>query len=458
MKTLRRRLAALYTVTTGSILILVMAAFFLSSVRESKNAGLDQFQVIWNSLTSRFQSSNAYSHGYLAQTEADYQTIIHIQENGIPFRYQGSWAPATDRDILIDRAIKLAKAQGVSTDTAPVSSTMNLSSLMTIEGDAGDQYYARVLSLSMGKTLKSICVISYIPPISQSLGQTLPYLCLLGIFSLLGLWLISWCFVGWSLKPVEESRKKQAQFMAAASHELRSPLAVLKSAAQTMIHTPSETASLLPLMDQECSRMSRLVDDMLLLASVDAKTWSIYKEEIDMDTLLIDLYESYEPACKEKELSLHLELPQETLPKIQGDPDRIRQVLFILLDNAKNYTPAGRSITIKAFMEQSGREDPLSLPARRILASFAGRLPHGARVHKKHALILQVEDQGCGIPDEHKPYIFDRFYQADSARTDKQHFGLGLSVAKELVELHHGTISVKDGNDGGSCFVVTLPC
>lgn len=429
MKTLRRRLTALYTVTTGSILILVMAAFFLSSVKELRNAGLDQFQVIWNSLTSRFQSSNAFSHGYLAQTEADYQTIIHIQENGIPFRYQGSWTPATDRDILIDRAIKLAKAQGVSTDVAPVSSTMNLSSLMTIEGDVGDQYYARVLSLSMGKTLKSICVISYIPPISQSLGQTLPYLCLLGILSLLGLWLVSWYFVGWSLKPVEESRKKQSQFIAAASHELRSPLAVLKSAAQTMNHTPSETASLLPLIDQECSRMSRLVDDMLLLASADAKTWSIHKEEIDMDTLLIELYESYGPACKEKGLSLHLKLPHETLPKILGDPDRIRQILFILLDNAKNYTPAGHSVTIHAFMD-----------------------------HKKHALILQVEDQGCGIPDEHKPYIFDRFYQADSARTDKQHFGLGLSVAKELVELHHGTISVKDGNGGGSCFVVTLPC
>ena len=101
---------------------------------------------------------------------------------------------------------------------------------------------------------------------------------------------------------------------------------------------------------------------------------------------------------------------------------------MILLDNAKTYAPAGSLVTLEAFSD-----------------------------HKKHALVLEVRDQGCGISDESKPYIFDRFYRADKARNHKEHFGLGLSIAKELVLLHRGSISVKDGEHGGTCFSVVLP-
>ncbi len=174
--------------------------------------------------------------------------------------------------------------------------------------------------------------------------------------------------------------------------------------------------------------MSRLIDDMLFLASSDAKSWNVDKKEVDMDTLLIDLFESFQPVCREKGISLHLSLPDQTLPIIIGDPQRIRQLLMIFLDNALQYTPAGRSIYVRAQINP-----------------------------KKKLLILQVEDEGCGISPEHKPYIFDRFYQADSARSDKQHFGLGLSIARELTLLHHGTVSLSDGSEGGSCFSVTLP-
>ena len=88
MKTLQKRLAGLYTITTGSILLLVMGAFLLSSIQSNRNAQLEQFQVIWNSLTSRFLTSSIFSHGFLAQTEADYQMVVHIRENGTPLLYQ----------------------------------------------------------------------------------------------------------------------------------------------------------------------------------------------------------------------------------------------------------------------------------------------------------------------------------------------------------------------------------
>lgn len=428
MKALHKRLTALYTITTGTIFLLVIEAFLLSSMKERCNAQLEQFQVIWNSLSSRFLSSNTFSHGFLSQTETDYHMIIHIRENGTPLLYQGSWSPDTDRQKLIRLAQEQAEAQGVFMDRPPVSSTFTASSLLLIEGEHHDSYYASVMASSTKNGVRSICVISHIPPVWEELRGTVLYLCLLALLGIGALGFISWKFVGWSLIPVEESRKKQAQFIAAASHELRSPLAVLRSAAAVLKNSPPEKESLLSVIDSECARMSRLIDDMLFLASADAKTWSIHLQEMDVDTLLIDLFDAFQPPCREKGIRLYLVLPDSSLPQIIGDPERIRQLLLILLDNAVNYTPSGRSIHIR-----------------------------GSVSTQRQVLILQVIDEGCGIPDKDKPYVFDRFYRADSSRNSKQHFGLGLSIAKELAELHRGTIHLSDGEQGGSCFSVELP-
>ena len=265
MKTLQKRLAGLYTITTGSILLLVMGAFLLSSIQSNRNAQLEQFQVIWNSLTSRFLTSSIFSHGFLAQTEADYQMVVHIRENGTPLLYQGAWQPLTDRRTLIKLAADQAAAQGVFIDQAPISSTAVSSSLMTIEGEHKDSYYAIVLVLAVKNGVKSICAVSYIPPARESMGGTVLYLCVLAVFGITCLGLISWKFVGWSLKPVEESRQKQARFLAAASHELRSPLAVLRSGIAALASSPKAKDTLLPVIDSECVRMSRLIDDIQAL-------------------------------------------------------------------------------------------------------------------------------------------------------------------------------------------------
>ena len=222
MKTLRIRLTCLYTMTTGAILLLVMVSLLLFSVRDSQKDRLEQFQVIWSSLNSRFLASGALSHGYLAETEAGHHMIIHISENGIPFLYRGSWNPDTDRLTLIDRALKQAEDQGVFTDQAPVSSGINTTSLMVIEGDQGDRYYAMVSAASTKNGVKGLCAVSLIPPVLESMKETF---LLMGVLSVLGagcLWFISWQFVGWSLKPVEESQKKQARFIAAASQDRKS--------------------------------------------------------------------------------------------------------------------------------------------------------------------------------------------------------------------------------------------
>ena len=107
MRTLRKRLTCLYTCTTGLILLLVMAAFLVSLVREARHTHQEQFLRVWNSLVVRLQSSNAFSHSFLAQTETDYQMLIHIRENGTPLLYPGAWTPGTSRELLDRKSTRL---------------------------------------------------------------------------------------------------------------------------------------------------------------------------------------------------------------------------------------------------------------------------------------------------------------------------------------------------------------
>ena len=428
MKHLQLRLTWLYTFTAGLILTLAMTSFLMLRIHETKQEQLERFYSTWNMLSLRLQSDTILSQSFLAQLEVEQQSIIHIEENGIPFLYQGSQDIATSRQTLIKRTKNQAEKQGIVCFSAPVSSSSLTSDLFTIEGDFQEQYYAMVLVLAHKNGVRSLCFLMYLPPVWQSLKETLFLLCGLEAVGILGLLLVSWHFVGWSLQPIANNHRKQAEVIAAASHELRSPLAVLRSAIPAIFAAPERKEALLHTMDLECSRMSRLIDDMLLLASADAKTWNIYPQKTDVDTLLIETYEAFLPVCHEKQITLYLDLPEESIPCIWIDPERIRQILSILLDNALFYTPAQKAI--------------------HICVSLAN--------HSRY-LVIQVKDQGCGIPRENQPYIFDRFYRADKARSGKEHFGLGLSIAKELAILHGGTITVADNPGGGSCFSVTLP-
>ena len=109
-----------------------------------------------------------------------------------------------------------------------------------------------------------------------------------------------------------------------------------------------------------------------------------------------------------------------------ADADRIKQVISIILSNAVSYTPDGGKIKI-AYTSDNSRH------------------------------IIRISDSGSGISAEDRQHIFERFYRADRSRTDRSHFGLGLSIAKEIIDLHKGSISVDDSELGGTCFAITLP-
>ncbi len=241
------------------------------------------------------------------------------------------------------------------------------------------------------------------------------------------LFLVSRLFVGKAVAPVEAALQSQKEFIASASHELKSPLAVIQANAETLDFEKSDPAS-----EQkrnvilgECSRMSELIRSLLSLAASDAGRWSMDMRSSDVDTLLIEVWEEYAQPAQKRNLRLDLNI-EEHYPRLICDKDHIKQALGILLDNAISYSPPGLSIEM------------------------------GANVTEK-SMIFYVVDHGPGIAEKVKDKIFQRFYSGDVSRTDKNHYGLGLSIASEIVKLHHGIILLKDTPGGGCTFEIQLP-
>ena len=202
-------------------------------------------------------------------------------------------------------------------------------------------------------------------------------------------------------------------------------MANVEAVHNTEIQDP-QAQTCLKTIDSECSRMSKLVRDMLLLASSDADKWTIQKNDVNIYTLLITLYEAFEPVCIRKSIFLKLDISEESYPVLYTDRERLFQILSIYLDNAVYYSPENSTIEIRT--KQTSKE-----------------------------LTFYVVDHGCGVAEEDKPFIFNRFYCADKSRTDKSHFGLGLSIAKELSRILGGKIGFEDTAGGGATFYLTIP-
>lgn len=385
---LKYRLTMLYALTTGIILTIVVIAVSIISQLSLLNKIEETFQTHIMNISTKLQTDTYFNVSWLAAMESENNLIIYIEENAKALLYHGAWNPPSDRAALIQQAKEQAKRFHTDTTIRPVSAA-SISPVFTIQGQQKDEYQCIVISYPSAKGYKSMVLLYYISPFLKTL-------------------------------------EKQQEFVAAASHELRSPLMVIQSSAQAIEAVPEKTTQFTQTIRKECQRMSSLISDMLTLASLDAQNWPIKLDTLDINTLLIDTYELYEPICLEKQMKFDLHLPDDLLPSIQGDKERILQILSILLDNAVSYNSDGKPIQLVASL------------------------------HKNYVSIAVI-DQGPGILEEQKEKIFDRFFRSDTSRKDKQHFGLGLSICKELVILHKGTLNITDTPGGGCTFTVRLP-
>lgn len=222
----------------------------------------------------------------------------------------------------------------------------------------------------------------------------------------------------------------QRALVADASHELRSPLTALGGQLdvlrRAMVDDPHAAAELVKSMRREVMRMSRLVEDLLTLARIDAQgSQALRHEAVSLHAIARDVYEQARvlPSAQGKDVQLAV---LDTVT-VLGDPVRLHQVLLNLMSNAVEHTPAGGVIALSLVR-------------------------HGDRA------LVRVRDTGPGIAPDHLPHIFDRFYRADSARArDRGGAGLGLAISRAIVEAHGGHIAAANAPDGGAELTVALP-
>ncbi len=235
------------------------------------------------------------------------------------------------------------------------------------------------------------------------------------------------------LARLEKAFKRQKELTSDASHELRAPLAVIQAEASLTLQKNRDARTYRQSMEviaTEAERMSGIIKQILFLARTDSDRQTLSFKEIDLNRLLSDLCDEIDILCQDKGLKLRY-CPGFTV-NILGDGALLRRVFVNLLTNAIRYTPVNGSITVTLSTENLSTENKMAA--------------------------IKFTDTGIGIPNEDLPYIFERFYRVDKARSRASGgSGLGLSIADQIVKAHGGEIHVKSKIDQGSTFVVNLP-
>ena len=224
----------------------------------------------------------------------------------------------------------------------------------------------------------------------------------------------------------------QRQFMADASHELRTPVTTTRTAANVALQRQHreehEYRETLTIIEQQATRLSRIVDDMFTLARADAGTYPVRQMPMYLDEVVDDVVKAARVLASTREVSIEA----ATIPSaaLTGDEDLIRRLMVNLLDNAIRYTPPGAAVRVDLE-----------------------RAPGG--------YALSISDHGPGIPPDVQPYIFERFYRADTARARRGEAdggaGLGLALARWITEVHDGNLTLTRSSEAGTTFTAFLP-
>jgi len=225
---------------------------------------------------------------------------------------------------------------------------------------------------------------------------------------------------------LDEAFTSQRQFMGDISHELKTPLSVLKGELEVTlkrIRSTQEYETALHSSLEEVNRLAGIVENLLTLARFDAKTTTLYAQSLDLDLLIKDTVEAIQVLAVQKEITLQYNSAQ--MVNITADKHQVKRLVLNILDNAIKYTLPGGKITIDLRQQDAWAE-------------------------------IDITDTGIGIPEAELPHIFDRFYRVDKARSSVG-FGLGLSIAQSIAKAHGGKIVAKPNFLQGTIFTIFLP-
>lgn len=226
---------------------------------------------------------------------------------------------------------------------------------------------------------------------------------------------------------IRNLEKMKKIFVANVSHELRTPLTAIKGFAETLLDDERDDTSrhYLDVLLRHTDRLIKIVSDLLLLSKLEEKGAKLDLEDVDPEKLLVNVVKLFEQRLREKNLNLRIEAGAN-LPVIKADIFKLEQMLINLIDNAIKYTDKG--------------EIRVSL------------------VQRDMQIVIEIADTGVGIPREHLEHVFEEFYVVDKSRSKKLGgTGLGLTIVKDIVSLHKGSISIESIAGGGTKFSVVLP-
>ncbi len=231
---------------------------------------------------------------------------------------------------------------------------------------------------------------------------------------------------GRTIDPIEKALEEQKRFVADASHELRTPLTALKTSLEVALRdkkmTTKEARATLESNLEDINSLQSLTNNLLGLARYQEGAAHLSFKKVNLAAVIENASKKIRPLAKKKGVEVELKVKDLT---IEADKDSLEEMLLIFLDNGVKFTPEGGKVFVTTKSDE------------------------------KYA-ILEIRDTGVGIAKEDLPHIFDRFYRADKSRTTPG-FGLGLSLAKRIIEMHQGSVEVSSILDKGTTFTIRLP-
>lgn len=258
--------------------------------------------------------------------------------------------------------------------------------------------------------------------------KVLQRLIFINFFILISGGMLSYYLALKTLKPIEEAHEAQNRFTADASHELRTPITAMMTENEVTLMSPkltlAEARKQLQSNNEELQKLSSLSDGLLRLARLENN--GLEKHPVKTNEFITSAIKRSKTLAKNKNIRIVFEPKTEV--SIPGDRESLEETIFILLDNAVKYSPAKSLVSVKAF-------------------------------DRSKSVLIQVTDAGPGIKPDELPHIFERFYRADQSRSKQstQGYGLGLAIAKNIVELHDGNISASSQKGIGTTFSISLP-
>lgn len=270
-------------------------------------------------------------------------------------------------------------------------------------------------------------IMSSEPPSDIVMDELRNVLLLIDALLLLGIPALTYFLTGETLAPVQKAHAREKQFLTDASHDLRTPLSILSSQMEVTLkkdRTKKEYKKIMQSNKEEVDDLVALTENLLFIARQSNNYQAVQKEEVDITNLLVERIVTFQQVAKQKKLNLLFIPPKQSIV-ILGNPQLLKRLFTSILDNAVKYTASGGKIIVEL------------------------------RHHNQSAIVSFV-DTGIGIPSVEQEKVFDRFYRADQARSQKG-YGLGLSIAKQIVEYHNGKINLYSKVGKGTTITLTFP-